>query len=109
MVYEVEVCAIVTALKMSNNGSCSNIHMCSLDCRLQLCNDFMECVGVLLQIKVLLSPIMNFLEQGSGDASYAVAVVALILNCVQLSSRPGTTSSIIYNSYFSLSYLKFCL
>jgi len=50
----------------------------------------MECVGVPLQIEVLLSPIMNFLAQGNGDASYTVSVVALILNCVQLSSRPGT-------------------
>lgn len=43
-----------------------------------------------LQIEVLLSPIMNFLAESSGDASYTVSVVALILNCVQLSSRPGT-------------------
>ncbi|KAG0572031.1 hypothetical protein KC19_VG063500 [Ceratodon purpureus] len=39
-------------------------------------------------IEVLLSSVINFLCHGSGDASYTVGVVSLILNCVQLSSRP---------------------
>jgi hypothetical protein len=57
---------------------------------MQRCNDAIECLRVPLQIEVLLSPIINFLSLGSGDASYTVGVVSLILNCVQLSSRPGT-------------------
>lgn len=41
-----------------------------------------------MQVEELLTPILSFVEN-TGDASYAVSVVSLIKNAVQLSSRPG--------------------
>lgn len=46
-----------------------------------------------MQIEVLLSPVINFLSETGGDASYTVGVLSLILNCIQLSSRPGILRS----------------
>jgi hypothetical protein len=44
-----------------------------------------------LQVEVLLTPVMDF-DAHTGDASYTVGVVSLLLNCIQLSCRSGICS-----------------
>jgi hypothetical protein len=46
---------------------------------------------LVLQVEVLLTPVMDF-DAHTGDASYTVGVVSLLLNCIQLSCRSGICS-----------------
>ncbi len=61
----------------------------------------MYLVGELvLQVEVFLTLVMDF-DAHTSDTSYAVGVVSLLLNCIQLSCRSG-----IYSHGFCVGILR---